>query len=373
MTRQPASPIYPSVIAWEVTRRCDLKCRHCRGAAQDCQYADELSTQECLRLIDGVAALPTVARPHHGGGPGRMVIFTGGEPMMRPDLLELVRHAAGHGLTCVLAPCGHLLDDRSSAALLAAGLRGLSISLDAPTADRHDAFRGVPGAFERSLAGLASARRAGLRVQINCTVTRLNVGDFEAMHSLALDVGAAALDFFFLVPTGRGASLRELTLGPTEAEAALARLIRLAAASPLRVKSTCAPQAMRLAAGSRSAWIGSGCLAGREFIFVSHRGVLQPCGFLERSCGNLRAFAFDFKACWDASPNLASLHDRSNLAGKCGFCEFAAVCGGCRARAEAATGDYLDADPCCPYQPRKTRPSSAGAQPPGQLGSLPHG
>jgi len=343
----------PKVVAWETTRRCALRCRHCRGAARDTPYDGELTTAEGLRLIEALA---------RAGNP--LLILTGGEPLSRPDIYDLVRHATDRGLRAVLAPCGPLLTPETVRRLIASGVRRISVSLDGPDAETHDAFRGVPGAFEAALRGLRHAREAGLEFQINTTVSRHNVNVLPALLDLAVGLGAAAFDAFFLVPTGRGADLRELEISPSDYERTLRWLAGVAAAGPLPVKATCAPHYARVAAlaggtppppfpGERTVRPASaGCLAGRGFVFISHRGLLQPCGFLDVACGDLRRSNFDFGALYAESPVFQALRDVDAYRGKCGVCEYLRSCGGCRARAFAASGDYLGEEPACDYAPR---------------------
>lgn len=331
----------PRVIAWEVTRRCGLDCRHCRGAARDCAYHGELTTRECHRVIDGILAF---SEERIEKGP-TILIFTGGEPMMRDDLVELVRHASDGGLRTVMAPCGHLLTGTSAAALKTAGIQCLSLSFDGPDAETHDAFRGVQGAFERSLQGLRHAQDAGIPIQVNTTVTQRNVAHLSAMLDFAAGVAAVTLDLFFLVPVGRGAGLTELALSARETERAVQWIARAAKTAPLRLKTTCAPQFARIA-GPRG-----GCMAGTGFVFISHKGVLQPCGFLDVPCGDLRVADFDFGRLYRASHVFNLLRDHAAYKGKCGVCEFVDRCGGCRAKAYAATGDFMAAEETCAYQP----------------------
>ncbi len=330
------------VIAWETTRRCPLACRHCRGASRDCDYEGELSTAECFRVMDSIAAH---ARP--------MIIFTGGEPMYRADLPELVRYAAAKGFRAVLAPCGLFATPERLAELKAAGIQMMSLSVDGPTAELHDAFRGVPGAFEHVLSAMAAAREAGLPFQINTTVTRQSAAWLPAMRDFALEQGAAQLDCFFLVPVGRGAELREIALSPDETERVIEGLLRMDAEGPLHVHLTCAPQVVRIARrlglpprpGKRPV---TGCMGGKSFTFISHRGELQPCGFFALPCGNLREFNFDFAAAYEASSVFAELRG-GPVRGHCGICGFRESCRGCRARAFAQSGDYLGQEPGCRF------------------------
>lgn len=334
------------VVAWETTRRCALRCRHCRGAAQDLDYAGELSTAEGKRLIDSLAGF---ASP--------VLILTGGEPMSRTDIYDLARHASDKGLRVAMAPCGPLLTPDTVQKVVAAGVKRISLSLDGATASTHDAFRGVPGAFDAAIKGLRHARAAGLEFQINTTVTRQTLQELPALLKLAASLGAAAWDLFFLVPTGRGASLRNLALSPEESEQILTWVAGIAATAPITVKTTCAPAYARISRQKSSTPAApgrpsGGCMAGRGFLFISHDGRVLPCGFLDVSCGNLRDSDFDIRAIVDSSPVLASLRAVDTFRGKCGVCDFRAVCGGCRARAYAHSGDFLDAEPSCPYEPR---------------------
>jgi len=367
----------PRVIAWETTRRCALRCKHCRGAARDENYRGELSTEECLKVIDSIAAF---AKP--------ILILTGGEPMARDDIYTLARHATDAGLRVVMAPCGHLITPETAAKLKDAGVMAISISIDGATPEAHDAFRGVPGAYARTIEGLQHAIAAGIPFHINTTVTRDNVDDLPAIHDLAVSLGAAKFDVFFLVPTGRGSALSDLALSPTESEAALKWVLEKSRTSPMSIKLTCAPHSVRLwgqmqgeapsvshGGGHPGGHPGgipgghggkrppmspaTGCMAGDGFVFISHTGVLQPCGFLDVASGDLRSVDLDFQRAYRESAVFASLWDKSGYEGKCGVCEFVNSCGGCRARSYAKTGDYLKAEPGCSYVPEGLRKSLA--------------
>lgn len=272
---------FPKVLAWEVTRRCPMKCRHCRAAAADLAYADELSTGECLKVIDSLAARP-------GSTPAPMVIWTGGEPMTRPDLVELVRAATARGIRSVMAPCGALVTDERLAELKSAGVMACSFSIDGPDAESHDSFRGVNGAFENVTAAIAAARRVGMRFQVNTTVSKLNVDRLGEIRDLAVSLGASKLDLFFLVTVGRGKALAPLAISDEETRRVLAWM---EAERGIAMKATCCPSGP------------TGCLGGRGFAFLSHTGVLQTCGFVETPCGNIREHGFDFRATIEAAVN----------------------------------------------------------------------
>jgi len=355
------------VIAWELTRRCALRCKHCRGSARDERYEGELSTGECKQVIDGIA---DYVKP--------VLILTGGEPMTRPDIYELARYAADTGMRVVMAPCGHLITPETAGKLKEAGVQCISISIDGSTPEKHDAFRGVEGAYARTMEGLQHAIDAGIQFQVNTTVTKLNVDDLPAILERAIELGAITFDIFFLVPTGRAGALRDLEISPEQAERALQWAAEMAQSAPIRVKTTCAPHFARLVrqrpkaeastlcpaahggieghgqghGGGRPISTG-GCMAGQGFVFISHRGVLQPCGFLETPSGDLREADFDFRRAYEESRVFQDLRAHDRYGGKCGACEFLHVCGGCRARAYELTGDYLAEEPQCTHVPRR--------------------
>ena len=330
--------VSPRVIAWEVTRRCPLACRHCRAGAQDRAYDHELTTGECLRVLDSLAAF---GRP--------MIIWTGGEPMARPDILDLVRAAATRGLRSVMAPCGTLVTRDRLLALQDAGVTACSFSLDGACAADHDAFRGVAGAFDNVTRAMRIAQEIGMPFQVNATVSRLNRDALPAIREQAIARGARTLDLFFLVPVGRGAGLRDLALAADEAEAVLRWAFEMDLQGPIHVRETCAPQAVRMwHALGRPGQPPAGCMGGRGFVFISHTGILQPCGFLDVPSGDLRQHGFDFRLAYETSPVFNDLRQPDRYAGACGVCAFRQGCGGCRARAYAATGDYMAAETGCP-------------------------
>ena len=288
----------PRVLAWEVTRQCPLKCRHCRAGAANVRYAAELSTDECRRVID---ALPPL-----------MVIWTGGEPMLRPDILDLVRHATVRRLRSVMAPCGMLVTEERLRALKDAGVMACSFSLDGPDAASHDAFRGVPGAYENVTRAMRIARAVDMPFQVNVTVSRLNADRLDEIYARALELGAAKLDLFFLVPVGRGKGIASYALSPEQTRCTLDWAFRKAKEGPLAIKETCCPSAPaywterggEATCGPRPC----GCLGGRGFAFLSHVGELQTCGFIEKPCGNIRDFAYDLRALVAAAANPLGTH-----------------------------------------------------------------
>lgn len=312
----------PKIIAWEITRRCELNCRHCRGAARDCDYAGEFSTEECFKTIDALAAF---SKP--------MIILTGGEPLMRDDIFDVARYATEQGCRVVFATCGHLLTPEIAAKLKASGVMAISISLDAATAEAHDAFRGIPGAYEKTLAGIELLKGAGIPFQVNTTVTKLNADDLPQILANAMALGAATMDFFFLVPTGRGSEIADLALNDGERAQALEWIAKQAETAPIRVKTTCAPQFKAFYTPALQQRNGPfrGCMGGRGFVFISHVGILQTCGFLDLPCGDLRAAGFDFGKLYNDSEVFQNMRTLNPFAG-------------CPARAYAKSGNYMETE-----------------------------
>lgn len=341
------------LIAWEVTRSCNLACRHCRGEAHPEPYEGELTTAEAKALLD---TFPAVGKP--------IVIFTGGDPMMRPDVYELVAHASSLGLTCAFSPNGTLINCENAELIRQSGVERCSISIDGPDAASHDAFRGVPGAFAASIAGIGELKKANVPFQINTTVTKDNLGSFRQIFELCENLGAAAWHIFLLVPMGRAAQLSDQVISPEEYEDVLHWLYDFRKTTPMQLKATCAPhyyRIMRQRAKEEKTPVNMatfgmdamtrGCLGGTGFCFISHTGQVQPCGYLELNCGNVRETPFP--EIWRGSEIFQNLRNPAMYEGKCGKCEFHHVCGGCRARAFSMTGNYLSEEPLCLYQPRR--------------------
>lgn len=344
------------LVAWEVTRTCNLSCIHCRAAAVDKPYENELSTEECRRVLDEIASF---AKP--------IIILTGGEPLLRPDIFELASYGNSLGLRMTMAPNGTLVTREAARKMVKVGIQRISISIDGATAQSHDAFRRVPGAFEGAMRGIRNAREAGLPFQINTTITAQNLHELEAIQKLAVDLGAAAHHIFLLVPTGRGKNLEEQAINAEQYEKTLHWFYEQRDQVPLQLKATCAPHYYRILRqrarrDGRKVDMATfgldamtrGCLGGTGFCFVSHVGQVQPCGYLEVDCGNVREQSF--REIWEASPVFLKLRDYKALEGKCGRCEYVRVCGGCRARAFEATGNYMAEEPLCLYQPRGEAP-----------------
>jgi heme b synthase len=339
------------LLAWETTRRCNLACLHCRAAAGSGPYPGELTTDEGITLLDDLATMGQV-----------VVILTGGEPLLRDDIYDLAAHGTKLGHRMVMAVNGTLLTPVIAARLKEVGIQRVSISIDGATAASHDTLRAVPGAYEGALSGIAACKEAGLPFQINTTVTRANRAQLPAIHELAIKLGAAAHHVFVLVPTGRGEEIPDQLVHPEEYEETLGWLLARQKEGRLFVKPTCAPQYYRLwrqdaaargekitAASHAMEAMTKGCLGGQGFAFVSYKGEVQPCGYLELTAGNIRETPFP--EIWAHSELFRQLRRVDDYRGKCHSCQYRKVCGGCRARAYALTGDVLGEDPICPYEP----------------------
>jgi AdoMet-dependent heme synthase len=339
------------LVAWEITRNCNLSCIHCRASATNGPYTGELDTGACLRFLDQIAEV---------GSP--IVILTGGEPLLRPDIFEVARYGTDKGLKMVMAVNGTLITEPIAKKMAASGIKRISISLDAATKQRHDAFRGVPGAFEGALRGIELAKAAGIEFQINTTITKSNFAEIPKIQELAIQLGAVAHHIFLLVPTGRGKYMINQEITAEEYEETLNWFYDQRGKTPLQLKATCAPHYYRILRQRAKEdnipvtfqshgldAVTRGCLGGVGFCFISHQGIVQPCGFLQLTCGDITKQSFS--EIWNKSEQFLKLRDYDTLEGKCGGCEYRKVCGGCRARAFEATGDFMAEEPLCSYQP----------------------
>lgn len=347
------------LVAWETTRNCNLSCVHCRAAATCGPYTGELDTETSFRLLDRIAE---VGQP--------IIILTGGEPLLRDDIFDIAAYGTKKGLRMVMAPNGTLVTENAAKQMLDAGIQRISVSLDGASAESHDGFRGVQGAFEGALAGIEAAKAAGVEFQVNTTITRMNRDEIPHILKLAENLGAAALHIFLLVPTGRGKYIVDEAITAREYEETLNWFYDQKNRTGLQLKATCAPHYYRIlrqrahTEGRRVTYqtdgldaVTRGCLGGTNFCFISHRGVVQPCGFLDLNCGDVTRTSF--AEIWKHSEIFNSLRNFDNLKGKCGACEYKKVCGGCRARAYEATGDWLAEEPLCNYEPRKKERAGA--------------
>jgi len=363
MTTSPAAftfPRRPQRIYWETTRACDLACRHCRAEAVPEADPHELTHEEGLALIDAIVTF---------GSPLPHVVFTGGDALKRTDLFELIAYARERGLGVSVAPSATpLLTADALRALHAAGVDAISLSIDSASAELHDSIRGIPGTFERTIEAARVAREVGLPFQVNTLVCTETVDDLSAIYQRVIDLGAARWSLFFLVTVGRGQVLQAIS--PTRAEQVLTWIAGLTGRPGKRapiVTTIEAPQLRRVIAqrraaraadpdaepptGNRPAHHGGGIRDGNGILFISHTGDICPSGFLEIAAGNVRRD--DLVEVYRDFPVFRALREPTGFGGRCGRCEFAAVCGGSRARAYAASGDLLGEDPLCVHEPAK--------------------
>jgi len=362
----------PKIIAFEVTNRCRFNCLHCRANAVAAKSdQQELTTEQCKKILGSVSKFCKGVQP--------MIILTGGEPMERGDIYELIRHGRKLGLRMVLATCGYLINEDSIDELRKAGVSALSFSIDGSSAETHDRFRGTVGAFDIAVRAAKVAHKAGMRFQINTTISKINIDEIAGIVELTKRLGAYCFNAFILVPTGRGRRLADEILSPVQYEVLLNELLNLKLESKIEVRVTCGPSFVRvwrqakealrekkpgdsdeqsLKSGDKKTKMDDiesisgepkGCMGGRGFGFISWRGDVQTCGFLDISAGNLVENGFNFGRIWRESKFLNEIRDVAAYKGRCGVCEYVNVCGGCRARAYATTGDYLAEDPVCEF------------------------
>lgn len=318
------------IVAWESTGACNLSCSYCRASAGPAPSADELSTGEIKGLIKEIAPM------------GAMLIISGGEPLLRQDVFEVARYAADSGVRVSLASNGTLITPEIVDRILLSGISRVSISLDGASAGTNDATRGR-GSFDLALRGIR-ALSGRVEFQINMTITPSNIDELDSLLDLAEREGAAAAHIFFMVPTGRG---RGVEIIPPEIQRSLLERIASEERS-IEIRPTCAPQYGRVLMEKRKSHErAGGCIAGIRFVFVSRTGDVFPCGYFPVSAGSIRERSFS--EIWRSSPLLNDLRERK-LKGRCGSCDYVRICGGCRARAYALTGDYLDEDPACAWR-----------------------
>jgi len=397
-----ASKNKPRLIFWELTKGCNLRCIHCRATATELRSPSDLSTQTAREIIDQIAAVSTP-----------ILVLSGGEPLFRSDIFQLARYGTDKGLRVALATNGTLVTKHVARMIVDSGVRRVAISLDGADALTHDTFRGIPGAFDAAIAGFRNLKNLGMSVQINTTIARHNAHQLPQVLELAKALGADALHTFLLVPVGCGVDIAaEQMVPPEEYERMLNWFYDRSLEGGIELKATCAPHYFRVvrqrrAAEGRSAAAAAaahaappaqeaaqsspsigptemvmpgstgielkphgvgrpvghpgthpsdmnamtkGCLAGTAVCFISHQGEVYPCGYLPALAGDLKKQSF--ADIWESSVVFNELRDTNNLQGKCGCCEFRNICMGCRARAFAATGNYLDEEPFCVYEPK---------------------
>lgn len=342
------------LVFWELTARCNLTCKHCRAMAQTDVAEGELSTEEILSVARDIRAV---------GDP--IMILTGGEPLSRPDFFTIARECCGMFTRVALATNGTLVDDAIAKKIVETGIQRVSVSLDGSDAKTHDDFRGLVGSFDSTLRGFDALRRAGASMQVNVTVAKHNVHQLPDILDMAIKRGADAFHVFILVPVGCGAELSDdIRLTPEKMEEVLRWLFdkSLELKGRVHLKATCAPQYYRIMRevakerkieikneGHGMAAMTRGCLAGSAVCFLSRIGDIQPCGYLPLIVGNVRERKFG--DIWQNSEEFKKLRNPNELKGKCHSCGYRVVCEGCRARAYAATNDFLSEDPDCSYAP----------------------
>ncbi len=327
----------PSLVSWNLTRLCNLRCPHCYLSAGK-RTEEELTTRECLGLVSEMRALGT-----------EMVILTGGEPLLRKDIYDLASAAAENGMWVVMGTNGVLLDDRVAQRMVECGVKGVGISIDSIDPERHNSFRGGPNSWEYSVAALEVAKANGLEVLVQTTVMDMNRDEIPRLIEFARDKGAWSFNLYFLVQTGRGQRMNDLSASDTET--LLTGLVDFQDDyRPMLVRAKCAPQFKRIAYELGKQGLESGgCMAGTEYCRITPGGDVTPCPYMTVVAGNVRVQSFT--DVWQTSPVLLALRDPDRLTGRCGACEYKELCGGCRCRAYAGFDDYLAEDPACPHVP----------------------
>lgn len=325
------------LVSWNTTNQCNLYCEHCYRDAGD-KMDQELNTAEAIQLINEIQAAGF-----------KIMIFSGGEPLMRPDIYDLIRHASDIGLRAVLGSNGTLITEQTARQLKQAGIMAAGISLDSLDEQKHDAFRGLPGAAQMTYAGIRYLKEVGIPFQIHTTVMDWNSPELESITDQAISLGAMAHHVFFLVPTGRGIDIEQEALRVAAYEKTIARLMEKQKTVPIEIKPTCAPQFIRVADKKGIPLrFSRGCLAGISYCIINPRGDVQPCAYLDVRLGNIRETPFDI--IWRDNPMFKELRTME-YKGKCGICQYKQRCGGCRARAYYYNqGDYMAADQWCLFK-----------------------
>jgi len=344
----PMSEHKPFLIALNLTMRCNLACAHCYLDAntRDCGDANELGSEDIKRILTEISQ----------SNPACMVVMTGGEPLLRPDIYELCAHASSLGLMTVVGSNGTLLTEKNVQRLLDAGVSGVGISVDGLSPEFHDVFRGWKGALKHTMDGIENCRKLGLSFQIHTSIHQANVGQVDEIMAWAHKQGAMVMNFFFLVCTGRGEKVTDIT--PLQYEQVLSHLLDVQDQyAGMMVRARCAPHFKRLAyqrdpespLTKAQGYEGGGCLAGLHYCRVTPHGAVTVCPYVEESVGSLHEQSFG--SIWENSETFQQLRN-PQLTGKCGRCEFSLLCGGCRARPFAMQGDLFGEDRLCSYEPQ---------------------
>ncbi len=328
----------PSLVSWNLTQACNLRCPHCYMSAGK-KAVDELDTDECFAVLGEMKALGT-----------EMVILTGGEPLLRKDIYALAERASSLGMWAVMGTNGVLINDRVARAMIDCGIKGVAISIDSIDPEKHNRFRGGPNAWEHSVRALDVCKANGLEVLVQTTVMDFNRDEIPELIAFTRERGAWSFNLYFMVQTGRGQQMNDL--GAAATEAMLDDLVEVQEKmKPMLVRSKCAPHFKRIAYQRGQGGLESGgCMAGTQYCRITPGGDVTPCPYMDVVAGNVRDHG-GFSAVWNESAVLGDLRDVGQLKGRCGACEYNELCGGCRCRAQAAFGDYLQEDPACTFEP----------------------
>lgn len=348
----------PKWIAWEITRRCNLRCVHCRSSSEtEVTAHPDFSTEEAFRVIDDITSY---AKP--------VIVLSGGEPLMRSDVFRIAQYGTEKGLRMCLATNGTLVDDAVCQRIKSSGIRIVSLSLDGSSEKVHDDFRGQSGAFAGSIRAAELFRTYGIEFIINSSFTKRNQEEIPKVYELAKKLGATAWYMFMIVPTGRGEEIMNELISKEDYEEILDWHYHMEKdEKDILVRPTCAPHYYRIVLQKSkeegatferrslkfSTGGSKGCIAGQVIALMDVDGNVLPCSYFPRPAGNIRTQSF--RDIWENSALFRELRDFKKYRGKCGSCEYVTVCGGCRARAYAISGDYLEEEPFCNYQPRRSR------------------
>jgi len=337
----------PYLISWNLTQRCNLLCGHCYLDSSELCGSDQLTREKAFSIIDEAASL----------APGAMLVLTGGEPLLRPDIFDIISRAAARGLNPVLGTNGTLVTRETAWGLLDAGLQGAGVSLDSCSPSFHDRFRGKEGAWKKTIDGMRALRAFDIPFQLQFTLTMENRDEVDGAVALAIEHGAMAVNFFFLVCTGRGQKAADLS--PSEYEKALEDIVTAESkyGTKIMVRARCAPHIVRVAGrinpqSPLAKGATCGCIAGKGYLRISPEGNVTPCPYIPAHDGSPNILETPLSEIWERSPAFVQTRSRA-LSGRCAGCEFEDSCGGCRARALALTGDAMGEDPWCVHEPKK--------------------
>ncbi len=343
-------------IAWEITRRCNLKCVHCRSSSElEAKGHPDFSLDEAKRVLDDISSY---ASP--------VVVLSGGEPLLRPDVFDIAEYGGAKGLRMCLATNGTLVTEEIAERIKEADIKMVSMSLDGSTAAIHDNFRNVPGAFDGTLNAMRIFRDKGIKFLINSSFTKRNQEEIPKLYKLAKELGATAWYMFMIVPTGRGEEIMNELISKEDYEELLKWHYEMEKCEDeMLVRPTCAPSYYRVVLQQSkeqgddykrrtlqfSTGGAKGCLAGQLICLIDVDGNVLPCSYFPKAAGNIREQSF--KDIWENSKLFQDLRDFKSYKGRCGACEYVGVCGGCRARAYAVSGDYMGEEPFCGHTPFK--------------------